>query len=371
MELALNGIDCGYIEGRLGGFRSSFLKEEQYAHMRGLNSLEELSAYLCSETDYGDYLDDGVITIASLRQALRKKLADEVDLIEANSSQRVAEFLYFVRAGPMLDNVMNIVEGLRAGVAFPKLLASVDPIGYFPELRQAEIGASDLASLYEYVLIDSPVGNFFGTFLESVNASRELRHFEEVQSFFKEERPEKVRGALRRELLERFNEHCQTLGNTSAEIMSRLLDMEADFRTIQVAYNSLEDNKEEREVIRNKLSPAMGQLYPLYQSSISQADSLESLRDSVRPFSQYRRILNEVAEQGSSGPSLEDLMYEEEVREFSLVFDQQANLASYYAYVRLKDQEIRNIIWYSEMIVRRLDKNHQGWKRIVVPFSNI
>lgn len=80
----------------------------------------------------------------------------------------------------MIDNVMNIVEGLKAGVNFQRLLAAANPIGYFPELKQTEVGASDIALLYEYVLIDSPVADFFATYLEDLNSNRDIRTFNEV-----------------------------------------------------------------------------------------------------------------------------------------------------------------------------------------------
>lgn len=130
----------------------------------------------------------------------------------------------------MIDNVMNILEGLRNQSKFDRLLAACDPIGYFYELNQIQVNPSDLAALYETVLIDTPLSDFFSEYLESNTST--LKNFNEVQNFFKEERPEKVRSSLKKILMERFHEFCLDLNATSAESMCELLELEADFKTI-------------------------------------------------------------------------------------------------------------------------------------------
>ena len=372
MDMATFAVDHGFVEAKLRGYRSAFLREDHYNHMKNLNSLEELFQYLATETDYGEYIDSNSVSINSLKTTMKKKLSDELDFIEINCTSELSKFIFYIRAAHMIDNVMNIMEGLKAGIAFPRLLASVDPIGYFPELKQAEIGASDIASLYEYVLIDSPVSEFFSAYLDSLNTNRDMKNFNEVQTFFKEERPEKVRSMLKKIHLESFYAYCETLNPISRDNMLRLLTLEADFKTLQVVYNSLEDNKDERLMIRQKLCPAVGQFYPLHFHLLKNVESLETLKDVVKGFLNYRRMLAEVQEPGNSamGKTLEDLMYEEEVRALTLAFDEQANLAIFYAYVKLKEQEIRNVVWFAEMISRKLDKNNLSWKKIIVPFAN-
>ncbi len=102
----------------------------------------------------------------------------------------------------MIDNVMNILEGLHNRTDFNKLLQACDPIGYFPELKAVEIASSDIAVLYETVLIDTPLSTFFSQYLEE--NTKELKNFNEVQTFFKEEKPEKVRSSLKKILMEEF-----------------------------------------------------------------------------------------------------------------------------------------------------------------------
>lgn len=55
--------------------------------------------------------------------------------------KKLSEFIFFIRAEYMIDNVMNILEGLRNRADFKKLLQACDPIGRFPELSAIEIAS--------------------------------------------------------------------------------------------------------------------------------------------------------------------------------------------------------------------------------------
>ena len=207
MDLATFGIENGFIEAKLRGYRSTFLKEEHYNQIKNFQNLEEVFQYLQAETDYGDYIDTNSVSIVSLKNAMKKKLSDEFDHIEINCTQEFSNFIFYIRSSYMIDNVMNILEGLRSGTDFKRLLGSIDPLGYFPELAAIDIAENDLSLLYETVIIDTPLSNFFANYLE-YNTS-ELKNFAEVEKFFKEEKPEKVRSSLKKIWLEDFIRYCE------------------------------------------------------------------------------------------------------------------------------------------------------------------
>jgi len=67
----------------------------------------------------------------------------------------------------MIDNVVNIIEGLKNKVDIDNLLSNTDPLGYFPEMRSIKVlDGDDYTGLYRDVLIDTPVGPYFMKFLE-------------------------------------------------------------------------------------------------------------------------------------------------------------------------------------------------------------
>jgi V-type H+-transporting ATPase subunit d len=49
---------------------------------------------------------------------------------------------------------------------------------------------------------------------------------------------------------------------------------------------------------------------------------------------------------------LDKLLYEEEVRRCMACFEQQFHYGVFYAYMKLREQEIRNIMWVSECVAQ-------------------
>lgn len=46
MDIFTFGMSHGFIEAKLRGYRSTFLKPEHYSHIRNLSTLEEVLHYL-------------------------------------------------------------------------------------------------------------------------------------------------------------------------------------------------------------------------------------------------------------------------------------------------------------------------------------
>ena len=40
-----------------------------------------------------------------------------------------------------------------------------------------------------------------------------------------------------------------------------------------------------------------------------------------------------------------------------------------FSYVKLKQQEIRNVVWLAEMISRQIGKQEASWGKIIIPFG--
>ena len=82
------------------------------------------------------------------------------------------------------------------------------------------------SDLYRMVLVDTPLGPYFGDCLS-------LEDIDEMNI-------EIIRNTLYKAYLEDFYDFCQGIGAGTAEVMGDILTLEADRRAINITVNSLE-----------------------------------------------------------------------------------------------------------------------------------
>ena len=75
---------------------------------------------------------------------------------------------------------------------------------------------------------------------------------------------------------------------------------------------------------------------------LGKATDIDAVRGAIDAYGDYRGLLSEMG--FDEEKSLEDQFFELEVNLNRLAFEQQFHYGMYYAYVKLKEQEIRNIV---------------------------
>jgi V-type H+-transporting ATPase subunit d len=249
------------------------------------------------------------------------------------ADEELGKFMDFCTYGHMIDNVVLIVTGCLHEREVQELIDKCHPLGLFDGIATLAV-ASNMRELFRLVLVDTPLAPYF---------SENLTH-EDLD----EMNIEIMRNTLYKAYLDDFANFCQSLGGTTAEIMGDLLAFETDRRALNITLNSL--GTELTRDDRKKLYSNFGLLYPHGQNELAQAEDFDQIRAAMEKVPAYSSIFNKLG--FGESQMLDKLLYEEEVKRCVLCFEQQFHYTVFYAYMKLREQEVRNIMWITECIAQ-------------------
>ncbi len=312
------------------------------------------------ESDYDTFLNsDNVISPAVIEARALSKMVTEFFYFRAQAVEPLGQFMDFITYEYMIENVMLLLRGTLSGRNVNELINQCHPLGMFKEstmrnIPSFEANARGYADLYETVLVDTPVGPYFQKYLEqsqsSISNASEVRHvLEEVQI-------EILKNSLMKLYLEDFYQFCENLGGETAEVMCGLLRARADRAAINITLNSFGtplNDPTMRETDRKRLYPSIGELYPAGTELLSKVDDEAKLGQALSSYPGYHAIFEKFLNMSHDEFSIDDEFYKREVRIYELAFESQMHFGVFYAYVKLKEQEIRNLVWISECILQR------------------
>jgi len=344
----------GFTEALVRGMRSSFLQDADYHHLTQCENLDDVRLNL-TETDYSDAVaDTSTLTPSGLQSAAVTKLVAEFQYLRTQAVEPLSTFLDFITYEYMIENVMLLLKGTLSGRDINELMAQCHPLGMFKESTMRSIptfesNAKGYADLYQTVLVDTPVGPYFAQFLQesSVKGGESRNVLEEVEI-------EIIKSSLVKYWIEDFHQFVSKIGGETAAIMIELLNVRADTNAINITLNSFNTPLNEpamRASDRKRLYPAVGHLYPAGTTLLADVSNEEELGNVLSLFPSYSSIWN--VHSGAADKSIDDAFYERDVQMLELAFEGQMHFASFYAYVKLKEQEIRNLVWISECILQQ------------------
>lgn len=274
----------------------------------------------------------------------------------------LAKFIDYLTYGYMIDNVALLITGTLHERDTRELLERCHPLGWF-ETMPVLCVATNIEELYNSVLIETPLAPYF-------KGSLSHQDLDELNI-------EIVRNTLYKNYLEDFYNFVNTdpdmAGTPTSEVMSEILEFEADRRAINITLNSF--GTELSKADRKKLYPSFGRLYPEGSLMLSRADDIEGVRLAVEGVHDYKTFFeatglgqgsgigagNMSGGTGGEGKSLEDMFYQKEMEISKDAFTRQFTYAIVYAWVKLREQvseSLHFILAQADKYIRKFEISH-------------
>merc|ERR1712153_82231 len=69
------------------------------------------------------------------------------------------------------------------------------------------------------------------------------------------------------------------------------------------------------------------------------------------------------------GSKIDDVILAESSRRYSMAFENGFHFGVFFAYLKLKELEIKNVTWLADLVSMSIPKDSPGWSKYTIPFK--
>lgn len=377
LGFTLWNMEDGFVDAMVRGWRSTFLNDLEYTNLKEggrrtgggasgggegrKEDFEDLRLTL-QETDYGSFLaNEPQLDPKLIGARATAKWVKEFKYFRASATGPLARFMDYVAFEYMIDNILDLIKAAVSGasggggsVDMESVLEHCHPLGMLDaslmkSILAYENVAEDFHALYRTVLVDTPVGKYFTQFLMELAEGKGSASTDDMHATFREIPLALIEASIKKFYLEDFAAFVAALGDETAEVMGDILATRADMLTVQVTYNSLNTDfsRASNRTSRSSLFPAVGRLYPAGAAELARVEDEDGLRRALAlAYPEYATLWDGAAVDAITGVrDISDAFTRAMMSRLELAFEGQFHYGAMYAYVKLKEQEVKNIQW--------------------------
>lgn len=338
-----HNVTDGYIDGILRGYVNQLLNSAQYANLTQCSTVDDIKLQLAPS--YADYLSSLAPnpSTSALQDRVADKFIQSFNYIKANASGSLSKFLEYITYAYMIDNIALLITGTLHDRDIKELLERTHPLGKFDAMPVLSV-ATNIEELYNTVLVETPLAPYFKGSLSQQDL--DMLNIEIIKE------------TLYKNYLEDFHRWVNTefANSDTAVVMTRFLQFEADRRALNITLNSFGTDLTKAD--RTKLYANIGRLYPDGTTMLIRAEDPEGVMLACQGVPEYQSALEAaglgsgMGMSGGESKSLDELLYQKEMELSKIALTYEFSPAIYYAWVKLQEQEIRNIVWIAECVAQ-------------------